>query len=241
MLIITTWLWGDKYDATYVAKLQVGLRRNMKAGGNDVPFRLICFTSKVSGQPEYIQHHEWGRLELWPLPPQSAHLTKAKGCFARLAIFDPEWQRAIGVTPDDRLVNIDLDLVVTGNCAPLFYSPDPFLIFQGANASNPCPYNGSLWMLRPGYRPDVWTDFSLEAAAAVPFYQFPDDQGWLAHKIPNAPGWRAGKDSGVYAFQKPGWPGGFGLPNGARLVAFPGSGDPKKQIHLEWVRRHWTK
>jgi hypothetical protein len=67
------------------------------------------------------------------------------GCFARSALFDPEWQARHGIEPGDRFVCLDLDLIVTGPLDGLFDRPEPFAILQGVNASNPCPYNGSVW------------------------------------------------------------------------------------------------
>lgn len=169
--------------------------------------------------------------------PEDEELTKAKGCFVRLRMFDPAWQKIHGIKPADRLVCMDLDLIVTGGLDPLFDRPDDFTILQGVNSANPCRFNGSMWMLRAGYRPDVWCDFSFEAAQRIPFYEFPDDQGWFEHKMPNAGAWKAA--DGVYAFRKPGWPACDRLPPHARLVAFPGHRDPSQFEHLDWVREHW--
>lgn len=212
MLHIMTWRWGDKYGPDYTAKLRAGIARNMAS-----PFAWQVCT------PE----------------PEDMHLTAIKGCFARLRMFDPAWQRKHGVQPGDRIVCMDLDAVVTGPLDALFAQPDPFAILQGANSSNPCPYNGSVWMLDAGYRPDVWTGFSLEAAALVPHYEFPDDQAWFAQRLPYARSWKVGPASGIYAFQKPGWPKGAELPADARLVVFPGWRDPVTFAHLPWVREHW--
>jgi hypothetical protein len=93
---------------------------------------------------------------------------------------------------------------------------------------------------RVGAHPELWTDFSLEAVKASPKHEFHDDQGWYWHKVPDAAGWKAGPESGVYAFQKPGWPKGEKLPRDASLVVFPGWRDPAKFTHLDWVKRHWT-
>ncbi len=113
-------------------------------------------------------------------------------------------------------------------------------------------------MLTPGVHPQVWRDFSLASVSAVTHYEYPDDQAWIAHKVPAAAGWRAGPSSGLYAFMKPGWPkgrtgirqwltrtkaqdspGGESLPPDARLVVFPGFRDPSQFVHLTWVQRHW--
>lgn len=162
------------------------------------------------------------------------------GCFCRLRMFDPAWQKMNDIGDGDRIVCVDLDVVVTGELDPLFNRAETFMILQGANASNPCPFNGSLMMLRAGCHHGVWDDFSLDAAYAAPFYEFPDDQGWIHHKLPNASGWKVGSQSGVYAFHKPGWPKGDALPSDARMVVFPGWRSPEKFKHLPWVKQNWA-
>lgn len=226
MLHVVTWWWGTKYDAHYVERLRNGLRRHLRQ-----PYRLLCMADRLLDRP-VIDGLGYRQI-------LDYELLAEKGCFARLRMFDQQWQFSRDIAPDDRMVCIDLDCVITGDLDPLFLRPDPFVILTGANAVNPCPFNGSLWMLRAGYRPDVWGDFSLEAAAKIPFYAFPDDQSWFAHKIPDASAWQVGPRSGVYAFKKPGWPDGDALPKDARLVAFPGWRDPSKFGHLSWVKEHW--
>lgn len=221
MLTICSYKWGDKYGPEYVARLVNGLHRHLEQ-----PFRFIL----VSDRDCAIDGVE--RVSI-----SDIELTKVKGCFARLRLFDPDWQNGLGL--DDVIVCVDLDTVTTGPLDATFSRPEPFVILQGANASNPCPYNGSIWMLRASYRPDVWSDFSLDKVAAIPHDAFPDDQAWFAHKLPGAAGWKAGAQSGIYAFMKPGWPGGTDLPKDARLVSFPGWRDPKKFSHLPWVKDHW--
>jgi hypothetical protein len=217
VLTICTWRWGNKFKDSDIAKLERGLRRHVSQ-----PFRFFL----VEGD------------SIW-----DPGLTEIKGCFARLRMFDPEWQRAHGIDEGERIVCIDLDMVVTGELDPLFDRPETFCITQGGNASNPCPYNGCLQMLRAGSHANVWREFSLDAAMRVPFYSFPDDQGWLAAVMAGAAGWKIGPESGVYVYQKPGWPGypdktHTELPDGARLVTFINK-HPNDVGHLEWVRRHW--
>jgi hypothetical protein len=207
-LIVATFCWGDKYGEDYVTRLLRGVTRNLDAD-------LHVFR-----------------------PDPLDHLIRVPGCFTRLRLFDPAWCAAQGLEPSDRVLVLDLDLIVTGDLAPLFAGAEPFKILQGVNASNPCPYNGSVWRLDIGYRPDVWTGFSLEAAAKVPHDKFPDDQAWFAHTLPDAGKFTS--EDGVYAFHKPGWPKGKALPKNARIVAFPGWRDPSRFTHLDWVRRHWV-
>jgi hypothetical protein len=221
VLTVCTWLWGDAYGEHYVRRLAAGVQRNLNEA-----HRFICFTDFTRHLPGIEQ---FAILD--------TDLTKIKGCFARLRLFDSAWQKNLGIAPGDRVVNLDLDLVVTGPLGPLFDRKDDFTILQGVNSLNPCPYNGSAWMLRAGARPDVWSDFSLTAAARIKFHSFPDDQSWFDFCMPNAGAW--GPAQGVYAFQKPGWSDGDGLPEGARIVAFPGWRDPSKFDHLNWVKENW--
>lgn len=209
-LHICVWHWGRKYPEFYITRLFAGLRRHLKQ-----PFETHVLAPRE----------------------QDVYLTKVPGCFCRLRLFDPEFQQIVGL--DGRIVNIDLDAIVTGPLDELFDRAESFVILRGGNASNPCPFNGSMFMLRAGEHADVWRDFSLKRAGEVPYHEFPDDQGWLAHKLPKAAYWTVGPESGVYCFQKPGWPAREALPKDARLVAFPGWRDPSRFAHLDWVREHW--
>lgn len=224
-LIITTYLWGAKYGPQDVQKLRNGLVRHVEE-----QFRFVVVT-------DHVERFADTSIEAWPIPVDDMPLTA--GCLARMRLFDLDWLSQFGVYESDRVVSMDLDNVITGKLYPLFYRPEPFMILTGANAANPCPYNGSVWMLRAGYRPDVWTDLTIEAAAQVPHYTVPDDQAWLAHKIPNVTGWKVGSPSGIYGFQKPGWPKGDYLPKDARIVAFFGWRSPEKSQHLDWVKECW--
>lgn len=209
-LTVCTWRWGGKYAGHYVERLKAGVARHLKQ-----EYKFAVFAPRAEDE----------------------YLTKIPGCFARLRMFDPQWQADHKI--EGRLVCLDLDTVITGPLDPLFDRPEPYVILHGGNASNPCPYNGSMSMLRTGAHPEVWKDFSLKRAGEVKFFEFPDDQGWLADRIPNAAGWKVGSESGVYCFQKPGWPKGNDLPADARIVAFPGWRDPSKFTHLDWVKENW--
>lgn len=211
-LVISTWFWGSKYPRHYLYRLAASVARNLKREHHFCVFRPL---------------------------EEDQHLTEIPGCFARLRMFDPEWQRLHGIKPGDRIVNIDVDCVITGSLDPLFDRDEDFVIMQGGNAANPCPFNGALTMIRAGAHPEVWTDFSLDAARAAPFYEFPDDQGWIWHKLPKAAGWKCGPESGVYVFAKTAWGDGEELPSGARLVAFAGKRSPERFSHLPWIKEHW--
>lgn len=224
MLTIAAWLWGDSYGEHYVRKLASAVKRNLKQ-----PHRFICITDRHRHLPgiEQVQFQD------------KQGLTKIPGCFSRLQLFNPAFQELCCIKPGDRVANLDLDMVVTGPLDLLFLRDDDFTILQGINTTNPCPYNGSIWMLRAGARPDVWSDFSLENYhdIGVRYHAFPDDQGWFDYMMPGAGAW--GPETGVYGFKKQGWPSGDDLPPNACIVAFPGWRDPAKFSHLKWVAENW--
>lgn len=225
-LVVATWLWGNKYTAAYVDRLFAGIGKNLKQ-----PFRFMCMTER-DREVKFANGVERHAIK-------DPELTNIKGCFARLRMFDEGWQKNRGI--ESRLVCLDLDVVITGPLDALFDRPENLMVLKGANASNPCPYNCSVMMLRRGAHPELWSQFDLDRAKKIPHFHFPDDQGWLHHLVPDAAGWYVGKSSGIYAFQKPGWPDGSAeLPEGARIVAFPGWRDPSEFITLPWVRQHWV-
>lgn len=165
-----------------------------------------------------------------------------KSCFCRLRMFDPAWQKRNGF--DGPILSLDLDLVITAKLDPLLVTESSFKILQGVNKINPCPYNASVMLLKPGHHGEVWDDFSLENAGTMQYHEFPDDQGWIWHKLPNADGWKPGDESGIYGFQKPGWPlGEMGttLPPNARIVSFIGKRKPGMYAGVPWIRKYWSE
>ncbi len=225
-LTICTFLWGEKYGFEDVQKLRAGLRRHLQT-----EHRFLCLTDRdrYIDFPSNIEGHAIDDPEL----------LNAKGCFARLRLFDTDWQRRKNIK--GKILSLDLDVVITGKLDRIFDRDESFVILSGANAINPCPYNGSVFMVEAGTHANLWTEFSLDKAQTIKYYDFPDDQGWFWHMIPNAATWAAGMSSGIYAFQKPGWPRSFNhaLPPDAKMVVFPGWRSPRQFAHLPWIRDNW--
>lgn len=214
MLTICTWRWGTKYGPEYVEKLQASVARNLT-----IRHQFFCV-----GDDEPIQDQNL--------------LSVRDGCYARLRMFDPDWLPWLkwGIT---RLVCLDLDLVITSSLDELLSRPEPFNILHGGHF-NPCAFNGSVMMIDRGARPELWSRFSVKEAEAVATADGTwrgSDQTWIAHVAPDAPGWS--HRDGIYGYQKPGWNTGNDLPDDARIVAFPGSKDPSRLMHLPWVRDNW--
>jgi hypothetical protein len=227
MLTVVTFFYGMKWSPAHVERLFSGLRRNIQQ-----PFRCAMVTDHAD--------LTCGEDVVARLDDVDKELTSKPGCLVRMRLFDRKMQNALGLAKGDRVVNIDIDAIICSNLDPLFYNANALTIMQGHNTTNPCPFNGSLWMFRAGERHDVWDDFSFKnyKARGVPFHAIPDDQGWLQHKFPDAAAFTI--DDGVYAFRKKTWPqNNDALPGNARIVAFPGR-RPENFMHLDWVRKHWA-
>ena len=225
-LDVITWMWGDKYGCRDIVRLYKSVQSNLNAPHNFHVFSEPIF--KHLSDAYGIKTHGIADLHLMN-----------RSCFCRLRMFDPNWQRHNGL--HGTIVSLDLDVVITGTLDPLFTTAETFMILQGANAANPNPFNASVMLLQAGYHAEVWNDFSVEKAAKVPFHEFPDDQGWIWHKLPLAAGWKVGR-SGIYAFQKPGWPkGNDALPIDARIVSFIGRRKPEQYTTLPWVKKFWIE
>lgn len=227
-LAVVTWIWGDKYDSTDVAKLVAGVRRNLRQH-----HRFIVFTDKkLDGIPKDVEQIE--------IKDQNSSMMD-RSCFCRLRIFDRALQRQYNL--NDRIACVDLDAIVVAQIDDLFNNNEDFMILKGANSSNPNPFNCSVMMLKAGKHHEVWDDFTVEKARSVPYYEFPDDQGWIWHKLPKANGWKVGLYSGIYAFQKPGWPYitlRDSLPSNAKIITFVGSKKPHQYVgRLNWLNDHW--
>ena len=209
-LTVATWIWGTKYSGTYLERLKYGVRRNLSP-----PHRFLVLHPKAGDE--------------WLL----------NGCLARMRLFDPAFQELYGIPPGERVAVLDLDVVITGRLDPLFDRDESLVILEGANAANPCPFNGSVMLMRAGTNADLWTELNADVIQSIPSYEFPDDQGWIWFRRPAAATWQVGPSSGIYAFKKPGWPPGDALPADARMVCFPGRRDPAQFQHLPWIQKFW--
>jgi hypothetical protein len=221
-LNIICWLWGNKYSDLDVTRLHNAVRKNLKR-----PHRFLLFTDQPLSNSS---------IEVLALEDRAL---ASRSCFCRLRMFDPEWQKRHGIT--GTILSLDLDLLIVAPFDAITETQSTFKILQGVNAVNPNPFNASIMLLQAGCHADVWHDFSPVKAKQIAYHEFPDDQGWIWFKLPHADGWKAGSESGIYGFQKPGWPeGSFDLPHDARIVSFIGKRKPSMYKSLPWVKKHWV-
>jgi hypothetical protein len=220
--------YRSKFEPETVYALQEMIRRHYSG-----PMRFVCVTDK----PEQLPCVE--TVKLWD---DYAGLKSPLGgsypsCYRRLKLFAPD----AGETFGPRLVCIDLDMVIVKDITPLFAGGEDFKIWGESDYPHTQAYNGSLWMLKTGARPQVWTEFGPQSPAlAAKGGSKGSDQGWINHILgPKEAKW--GRKDGVYSYRKDIAKFGRGLPSDARVVAFHGKTDPwdYRGQQIPWIKEHY--
>jgi hypothetical protein len=244
MITFVCWKWSAKlyrhvYTAEHVNEWADGFRRSYER-----PHRLICITDDPSGI-------EIETARLWTdhrqvENPSGAHLPS---CYRRLKLFDPATQRTLGIKKGTRVGWLDLDVVFTGDCSPIFdaHPGAPFVGWKGLSPSHGRPvYNGTLVMFEAGNE-DVarlWTEFDPDKSPhdVAKARYFGSDQGWISYRLA---GRAAGVSErhGIFSFNRDMLlQNVVDLPDDARLVSFNGKAKPwheEIQQRHPWVRKHW--
>lgn len=235
MLTICTFLWKppvgyrSKFDGSHVETLARMVKRHYPE-----PHRFVCITDDATGI-----NAKW--IELFELWPDLAHVRNPSGhknpsCYRRLRLFAKNAGEWLG----DRFVCLDLDCVIVGDMRPLWNRSEDFVIWKSTTAGN--FYNGSMFLLQAGARPNVWRDFDpvVSPVLTKQAHLYGSDQAWIAYALGGAEQtWSA--DDGVYSFRNELRDGGEALPPGARIVFFHGKGDPWEAgpQRLAWVRKFY--
>lgn len=243
MLEVVCWKWrpARTYRSTFDAST-VNTLRSMVARNLRLPHRFTCITDDprgIDGDVRVIPL--WNDFASVPNPSNARN----PSCYRRLRMFSAEAREVIG----ERIVSMDLDVVITGDLTPLFDRPDDFVIWGGQTVQPGTRgpvyswYNGSLMMLRAGTRTKVWTEFDPARSPALANRAGcrGSDQGWIAYCLgKNEPVW--GTSDGVFSFRNHVLPSKGILPKGARFVAFHGAHDPwHRNVQREhpWVADHY--
>lgn len=235
MISFVTWLWkGANLAGREFLPAHVNVLRRMVGRHYEAPHRFVCVTDAASGFDPGI--------EVFPTPAAALRLAKLPSpeggrfpsCYRRLWAFSAE-----AAELGDRLVVMDVDLVILGDLAPLVARAEPFVGWRPlAGWGGKRRIGGGLYMLTPGARLDVWTSFqppgSIAEARAAGFRG--SDQAWLSYRLAaSCPVW--GPEAGLYSIRDLA-NGRAALPRDARLVQFNGPVKPW-QSPLSWVRANW--
>lgn len=236
MLRVICWKWKpnnpefrSKFDANSVNVLRNMLERNYSG-----PFKLVCFTDDPVGIDR--------RVEVLPIWDNWANLVSPLGvgypsCYRRLLAFRSDMEQIVG----GRFISIDLDCVITGDITPIVEREEDFIIWHAETRDT--PYNGSLWMMNPGAREQVYTEFdpdkSPEETRALNIVG--SDQAWFVHCLgPDEATWD--KEDGIYVWRTHLRNRLWQLPDDARIVFFQGNEDPWEQSAIDkapWILEHY--
>lgn len=213
MLTIATFKWrgwrGNMYTAKHVLALRNMVGRHLRQ-----PHRFVCITDDKRGLRDVET------LPLWPMHEGfDAEVLHHPNCYRRMLLFADEARLLFG----DRILHLDLDCIITGALDPLIPEPGTgFKVVKGHVAD----YNGSMWYVEPGYRPDLWHGLTQDAAdrAQAGTGGYGSDQVWMSHMLPSHATW--GPEDGVYQYHTDITSGE--VPAGARVIFFAGPKKPWK-------------
>lgn len=235
LLGVVCWRWEPPIGyRSHFGPETVNILRAMIDRHYPHPHRFFCVTDNPAGiDPGVTVIKAWNDFADVPSPHKSGN----PACYRRLRAFAPD----IGQVFGERFVSLDLDCVVTGDLTPLWHRPEDFVIWGDTNPKT-C-YNGSMFLLRAGSRPQVWETFDpansprLAHAAG----QFGSDQAWISHCLgPHEAKWT--RTDGVYSFRNEIERGSHRLPGDARIVFFHGRHDPWDdycRTNFPWVRKYY--
>lgn len=248
MLTVVLWHWGQRYGRAHLTRMQAMLARRLA-----LPHRITCITDRPSdvppGMATFDVKHTIGKADskclrrMWLYAGKSSKPGKP-------------WPGDLG----DRLLQLDLDVVLTDDITPLVDRPDPFVIWKSestvkANRPHGWAYNATVMLLDAGARRDVYDTFNADRAGVT--------------RAANAAGWDVGTNSdqgiatylltnphpacwtsadGIHSYRAFAGPDGNkdrGLPAGCRIVSFHGRSGARHpgaldlQVKSPWILDHW--
>lgn len=209
MITVTCFLWGHAYRPAHVNALAALVREHYRR-----PHRFVVVTNDrgpfAPGVAVVADDEDFART---PSPAGAG----MPSCYRRLRL----WRADAAETFGERIVCLDLDVLLVDDVAPLWDREDDVVLYR--DPLWPHQVNGSMLMLRAGTRPDVWAAFdpmtSPALARAAGFRG--SDQAWLSYKLPHAARW-SGAD-GVYSYRRD---CAQGIPADARVIVFHGRPKP---------------
>lgn len=236
MLTVCSFWWHDPSVADQeryqYRPRHIEIHRSMFARHLTVPHAYVCVTDR----PDLVP----GGIRTVPLDRR----TFVPGTrYAKLMLF----RRDIADLLGERILYVDLDVVVTGSMDPIVDRPEPLVLYRNANWGRPrrTRFNSSMILLTAGVRPDLYEDFDPQRSPAeMAGHGRATDQAWISARVDHdAPYWD--HTHGVYNAARLSDIGpnvGGALPAGARIVLFMGKrepGMPSVQAKFPWVMEHW--
>ena len=231
MITVATYFWSDPARAhrgySFIPD-HVRILRNMVARHLTLPHRFVCVTDDPVEGIDCVPL-DWGK-----------HVPGT--VFIRLMQHNPEWALArLG----ERILSLDLDVVITGNFDHVASRTEDFLIWRNPNYPHRRSsfYQSSVQLFSAGARPQLWSEFDPSETPKWVNRRFTGaEQAWISECL----GFEEatfGAHDGIYGA------GGLEpkegptvLPQNACIVSFPGKRDPS-QAHVQaihpWIVEHY--
>lgn len=225
--------WGTLYGPDYVNILHRMVKRNLTR-----PHRFVCFTDDATGLEAGI--------ETFPLPPanvphkpETAEWRK-KSPWRKVSLFAPK----LGDLEGPALF-LDLDIIVTGSLDPFFEHPGELCMIENWTTPGIGVGNSSVFRFTVGAHSQVFEKYnadpdalantldneqiyvSKELASKLVYWPETWVKSWKLHCLP--------KNKVSRLFETP------VLPEGARIIAFPGSPNPPEAAQNWLYGKHWWK
>jgi hypothetical protein len=235
--------WGDAYGPDYVNRLYGMIARNTTQ-----PFRLVCYTDNRDGIDP--------RVECYDCPEVDIPSPKRNRGWRKLALWNSSLPGLTG-----RALFLDLDVVITGPLDDFFtYEPArDFCVIHNWTHPDRLIGNTSVYRFDVGSHPQILHRF-LEDHHGV-LNEFANSQSWVSHLLRDSitfwpDEWcRSFKRHCVPRGPRRWWQPPL-LPEGARIIAFPGQPNPHDAVaghwpapwykrtykHIRpsgWVQEHW--
>lgn len=234
MLSVVCWKWTQvgcrsKFDASHVNVLRNMVERNYRGD-----WQMVCFTDDPTGIDPRVKtvrirdvfsdlHNPVGR--------------EYPSCYRRLSAFDSDFHEYVG----GRFVSVDLDCVIIKDITPLWDRTEDIVFWQSPIRAP--DYNGSMWLVRTGSRPQLYKDFNPEKSPIITKQanKLGSDQGWFSFRCPGEAVWTSDRD-GIYAWNPQLLNRRWLLPPNASIVFFPGIENPwheSSQRKAPWILEHY--
>lgn len=232
MITVVCWKWGKKFTRGHVDRLQSMVKRHLHQ-----KHRVVCITDKPTDLPAGVSPA--------PMPPTLPWDYKG---LRRMWLYSAEAGRL-----GDRLLQLDLDVVITDTIDPIVNRPEPFVIWKSdSNWKDKWAYNATVMLISPPAKDDLWQRYMRDPKGIL---KAADQDGWGGKvnsdqalacyllKDEQVPVWT--QEDGIVAYRVfAGKHGDRGqvLPPGTRIVSFHGPRDPGQaelQAKSPWIGLHW--
>jgi hypothetical protein len=230
VLTVATWKWGQMFGPEYVNRLRAAFARHCR-----LPHRVVCVADDPSGIDADI--------EIVPMPRTFAHTPR---CRRRMQMYERAFAQQIG----DRILLIDLDIVIVDDITPILDRPEPLVCWKIAHHN---VYAGGFVLMDAGVLDPLWRQFAADPDGfpnRVHPRGVPSDQamlnwhlaahGSVAHWT-EADGFVTYYGRGYEKLEHLGvGPNRPDLPTGARIVLLGGADKHvMDEGRFDWCVEHW--